>query len=166
MHASTLKRKNRNNLHSKAKPIPIKMLTVNFQSIKSKQGQVKNLVESTKPDFVLRTETWIDPSITDNQIFPPNYNIYRNDRNIQGGGVLIAINSDHLSTPVPALQTNCEIVWNKISLAGNKDMYLASYYNLKTANEESLEKPGLSLERASTTKHSFIVVDGDFNLPG
>ncbi|VDI45583.1 Hypothetical predicted protein [Mytilus galloprovincialis] len=111
-------------------------------------------------------ETWIDPSITDNQIFPPNYNIYRNDRNIQGGGVLIAINSDHLSTPVPELQTNCEIVWAKISLAGNKDMYLASYYNPKTANEESLEELGLSLERASTTKNAFIVVGGDFNLPG
>ncbi|CAG2222754.1 unnamed protein product [Mytilus edulis] len=166
LHASTPERKNRNNLHAKAKPTPIKMLTVNFQSIKSKQGLVKNLVESTKPDIVLGTETWIDPSITDSQIFPPNYNIYRNDRNIQGGGVLIAINSDHLSTPVPELQTNCEIVWAKISLAGNKDMYLASYYNPKTANEESLEELGLSLERASTTKNAFIVVGGDFNLPG
>ncbi|CAC5404305.1 unnamed protein product [Mytilus coruscus] len=87
------------------------MLTVNFQSIKSKQGQVKNLVESTQPDIVLGTETWIDPTITDNQIFPPNYHIlvYRNDRNLKGG-VLTAIKNDHLSTPVPELQTNCEIV--------------------------------------------------------
>ncbi|VDI45263.1 Hypothetical predicted protein [Mytilus galloprovincialis] len=107
MHASIPERKKRNNLHAKAKPIPIKMLTVNFQSLKSKQGLVKTLVESTKPDHVLCIETWIDPSITDNQIFQPNYNIYRNDRNLQGGGVLIAINSDHLSTPVPELQTNC-----------------------------------------------------------
>ncbi|VDH93834.1 Hypothetical predicted protein [Mytilus galloprovincialis] len=78
----------------------------NINSVKSKQGIVKNLLESTKPDIVLGTETWIDSSITNNQIFPPNYNIYRNDRNIQGG-VLIAINSDNLSTPVSELQTNC-----------------------------------------------------------
>ncbi|CAC5393185.1 unnamed protein product [Mytilus coruscus] len=62
------------NIHSKSKTIPIKMLTVNFQSNKSKQGLVKNLVESTKPGIVLGTETSIDSSITDNQIFPPNYN--------------------------------------------------------------------------------------------
>ena len=142
------------------------MLTVNFQSIKSKQGQVKNLVESTQPDIVLGTETWIDPTITDNQIFPPNYHIYRHDRNLKGGGVLIAIKNDHLSAPVPELHTNCEIVWAKISLVGNKDMYLASYYNPKTSNEDSIEELGISLERARTTKNAFIVVGGDFNLPG
>lgn len=46
------------------------MLTVNFQSIKSNQGLVKNLVESTKPDIVPGTETWIDSSVKDNQIIP------------------------------------------------------------------------------------------------
>lgn len=142
------------------------MLTVNFQSIKSKQGLVKNLVESTKPDIVLGTETWIDSSVKDTQIFPPNYTIYRNDRNMKGGGVLIAINHDHLNTPVPELQTNCEIVWAKISLAGSKDLYLASYYNPKTSNEESLEELGRSLEKVNTTKNAFIVVGGDFNIPG
>ena len=85
---------------------------------------------------------------------------------MKGGGVLIAINSDHLSTPVPELQTNCEIVWAKISLVGNKEMYLASYYNPKTSNEDSIEELGHSLERASATKNAFIVVGGDFNLPG
>ncbi|CAG2235098.1 unnamed protein product [Mytilus edulis] len=165
IHASTPERKNQS-YRPKTKTIPIKMLTVNFQSIKSKQGQVKNLVESTQPDIVLGTETWIDPTITDNQIFPPNYHIYRNDRNLKGGGVLIAIKNDHLSTPVPELHTNCEIVWAKISLVGNKDMYLASYYNPKTSNEDSIEELGISLERASTTKNAFIVVGGDFNLSG
>ncbi|CAC5416947.1 unnamed protein product [Mytilus coruscus] len=99
------------------------MLTVNFQSIKSKQGLIKNLVESTKPDIVLGTETWIDSYVKDNQIFPPNYNIYRNDRNMKGGGVLIAINNDQLSTPVPELQTNFEIVWAKISLAAGNSRF-------------------------------------------
>ncbi|CAC5422988.1 unnamed protein product [Mytilus coruscus] len=108
IHASTPERKNQS-YRPKPKNIPIKMLTVNFQSIKSKQGQVKNLVESTQPDIVLGTETWIDPTITDIQIFPPNYHIYRNDRNLKGGRVLIAIKNDHLITLVPELQTNCEI---------------------------------------------------------
>jgi hypothetical protein len=46
-------------------------------------------------------------------------------------------------------------------------MYIASYYNPKTSiNEDSLEELGLSLERANTMKNAFIVVGGDFNLPG
>jgi hypothetical protein len=40
---------------------------------------------------------------------------------MQGGGVFIAISNDILSTPVHELQTDCEIVWAKISLVGRKD---------------------------------------------
>ncbi|VDI49506.1 Hypothetical predicted protein [Mytilus galloprovincialis] len=107
IHSSTPDRKKQ---YTSPKSVPIKMLIVNRQSIKSKQELIKNLVESIKPDIVLGTETWIDSSVKDNQIFPPNYNIYRNHRNMKGGGVLIAINHDHLNTPVPELHTNCEIV--------------------------------------------------------
>lgn len=142
------------------------MLTINFQSIKSKHRLVKNLIESTKPAIVIGTETLIDPTVTDNQIFPPNYKLYRKDRNMLGGGVLIAISNDIISIPVPELQTDCEIVWAKISLVGRKDMYIASYYNPKTSNESSLHKLGRNLERANTMKNVFIVVGGDFNLPG
>jgi hypothetical protein len=107
VHASTPERKKQN---ANSSNVPLKMLTINFQSIKSNQGLVKNLIESTKPAIVIGTETWIDPTVTDNQIFPPNYKLYRKDRNMQGGGVLIAISNDILRTPVHELQTDCEIV--------------------------------------------------------
>ena len=88
---------------AKAKSLPLKIVNINCQSIKSKQYRLKNILESTKPDIVICTETWIAPSITDRQIFPTNYKLYRNDGKTTGGGVLVAINSDHLSTPVPEL---------------------------------------------------------------
>jgi exonuclease III len=81
----------------------LKIVNINCQSIKSKQYRLKNILESTKPDIVICTETWIAPSITDSQIFHTNYKLYRNDGKTTGGGVLVAINSDHLSTPVPEL---------------------------------------------------------------
>ena len=80
------------------------MLTVNFQSIKTKQGQLYNLLDSTKPDIIFWTETWLDPSIKDSQILPPGYKIFRNDRNLNGGGVLIAVRDNLISSPVPELQ--------------------------------------------------------------
>ena len=92
-----------NSKRHKPRPTPLKLLVVNFQSIKSKQGPVKNLIESTNADIILGTETWIDPSVTNSQIFPSNYNIYRRDRNMNCGGVLIAIKDCLISEPVPEL---------------------------------------------------------------
>ena len=64
VHASTPTRKQ----NRKQKATPIKLLNVNCQSIKTKQCRIKNLIDSSKPDIVC-TETWVDPSITDSQIF-------------------------------------------------------------------------------------------------
>jgi len=65
------------------------MLNVNFQSIKTKHGQLYNLLDSTKSDIIFGTETWLDPSIKDSQIYPPGYNIFRNERDLNGVGVLL-----------------------------------------------------------------------------
>ena len=116
IHASTPDRQR----YSKSKSVPLKLLNVNCQSIKSKQCRIKNLVESTDPDIVVCTETWVDPTIIDSQIFPSQYNLFRKDRAVTGGGVLIAVKKDHLSSPVPELQSDCEIVWTKISLVGRR----------------------------------------------
>ena len=67
VHAST---PNRNKRKDRKQETPLKILNVNFQSIKTKQCRLENLLESTKPDIVIGTETWLDPTITDNQIFP------------------------------------------------------------------------------------------------
>ena len=120
--------------------MPLRILNVNCQSIKNKQHQIQNLVDSTKPDVIIATKTWLDPTITNSQIFPPNYNIYRKDRkgNKTGGGVLIAINDKYLSSEIPELDTDCEIIWCKIQQKGNKDLYICSYYNPKTSDSESM----------------------------
>jgi hypothetical protein len=52
------------------------------------------------------TETWLDPSIKDAQFFQEGYNIYRNDRNLNGGGVLIAVKDTYITLSVPELQTD------------------------------------------------------------
>lgn len=116
----------------------LRVLNVNFQSIKTKQHQLENIIDSTKPDIIFGTETWIDNSIKDSQIFPQGYNIFRNDRNLSGGGALIAVKDTFITTSVPELHTDCEIVWCKLELVGHKSIYLSSYYNPRTSNEESI----------------------------
>ena len=101
IHASTPDRKNNRRTKENA---PLRILNVNFQSIKGKQGQVWNLIDSTNPDIIFGTET---SNIKDSQIFPSGYNIFRKDRNCGGGGVLIAVKDIFIATPVPELQTHC-----------------------------------------------------------
>jgi hypothetical protein len=68
-------------------PVP----NINFQSIKRKRLLVNNIIESSKPDIVLGTETWLKPNIINNEVFPENYSIYCKDRiDKEGGGVLLA----------------------------------------------------------------------------
>ena len=43
------------------------------------------------PDIVCITETWLDNSISDNELTIPGYCIIRLDRNRHGGGVLMYI---------------------------------------------------------------------------
>ena len=58
---------------------PPRVLNINFQSIKPKQHIVNNIIERSKPDIVIGTETWLKPNIHNNEVFPENYNIYRKD---------------------------------------------------------------------------------------
>jgi len=50
--------------------------------------------------------------------------------------VLIAVRDNLISSPIPELQTDCEIVWCRLDIVGHKAIYLTLYYNPKTLNEE------------------------------
>lgn len=39
------------------------------------------------------TETWLTEQVLDNEILPSGYCIFRKDRTLRGGGVLVAIDS-------------------------------------------------------------------------
>ena len=58
VHSSTPKQKEKT---TRKEPFtPLRILNVNCQSIKNKQHQIENLVDSTKPDIIIATETWLD----------------------------------------------------------------------------------------------------------
>ncbi|KAK3084814.1 hypothetical protein FSP39_019487 [Pinctada imbricata] len=164
-HQSTPKQGKK--LPSKAKT-PLRVLNINFQSIKRKQHLVKNIIESTKPDIVIGTETWLEPEIKNNEIFPNEYKIYRRDRKEkQGGGVLIAVKDHFISDEVEDLSPDdrCEMIWAKIEIVGCKTLYISSFYNPKTSDEQSLKWFNISVRRASQIKNAALLIGGDFNHP-
>ena len=100
-HNSTTHHGYHTNRKCKSVNRPLKIISLNFQSIKNKKKhELDLLLDTTKPDIIIGTETWLDPSISFSEYFPASrYTVYRRDRppNSKGqshGGVLIAINSE------------------------------------------------------------------------
>ena len=81
---------------------PLKIININFQSIKNKTAELGNFISVSDPDILIGTETWLNQTIADNEIFPPGYSLLRKDRQdgYGGGGVLLAIKSDIIHEPI------------------------------------------------------------------
>jgi hypothetical protein len=81
--------------------IPLKVININFQSIKSKSCRLNNVIYSVKPDVIIGTET-LDADIKDAEICHTGYKLHRKDRlGSGGGGVLIAVKTEYNSeTPL------------------------------------------------------------------
>ena len=94
---------------------PLKLLSLNCRSVVNKKDSFQNLVDSTQPDIIVATETWLNDDIKDGEIgqvgkFTNKYKIYRQDRTTRNGGVMIAIAHTLKSTRSPELETGGEQV--------------------------------------------------------
>ena len=59
---------------------PLRIVNLNCQSLKNKKAEFLSLIDSTKPDIIIGTESWLSHSISDTEYFPDTFNVYRNDK--------------------------------------------------------------------------------------
>lgn len=119
------------------------------------------------------TESWLKEGIQNLELFPPTYNVYRRDRNMElsgksdGGGVLIGINSDLISHCVSKWSTDgiIEDLWVSIVLNGGKKLFICCVYVPPHAVLNNFILFFNKLEEIfnSNPNDEFIIV-GDFNL--
>ena len=112
------------------------------------------------PDVYAFTETWLDGSISDIELFIPDYTIIRRDRN--GGGVLLYIrDSTHveLVTKHPSLELL--LVEAKFT---NRPTLLGIYYRPPSAASDNLVDLESALESFQPSRLSNSIVMGDFNV--
>ena len=79
----------------------LKLSIVNFCSVTNKQTQLEVFLVTYAIDIIIGTESHLNESILNSEVFPNNYQTYRKDRNTSGGGVFISIKSS-----IPCTQIN------------------------------------------------------------
>jgi len=67
-----------------------KLLSLNFRGLLSKIEAFANVIYNEAPHFIAGTESWLKPRVYSSEVFPPDYEIFRNDRPDGYGGVLFA----------------------------------------------------------------------------
>ena len=114
-------------------------------------------------DIISVSETHLDDSINWAEIFPPEYIIYRRDGDRNGGGVLIAVKRNILSSYQENLvNTNIELLVIRIRYTNNKSLLFAVFYRPPSSDVEYLEQFQENMN--SLEQNTDIILVGDFNL--
>ena len=109
-------------------------------------------------------ETWLDDSVTDDEVAIPGFTIFRNDRmSGRHGGVALYVRNHFYPELLPhLLNTNVESVFVKIRV-GNTPCLVGSLYRPPQTNVATHEIIVKHIEKAINLNYKTIIM-GDFNL--
>jgi len=149
------------------KPSNLNLAIINCRSVCNKQAELNVFLALQNIDIFIGTESHLDNSILNSEVFPNTYNTYRCDRNRHGGGVFILIRKTIPSSELYTTNSDIEIVWAHIHQKSKQDVILGSFYCPPGSSISVLEELQASV---SQIKQSFptakIILGGDFNAPG
>ena len=124
-------------------------------------SKFQSFVYSSNFSIFCVTETWLCDFVSDGEILPVNYVLYRKDRPSRGGGVLVATRQSVISSIIPS-PSDLEIVCIKIGL--HNDLALCCIY---VPPESSSSYISLLIHFLTHLVSSFskCIILGDFNFP-
>ena len=147
----------------------LKFISLNINSIRGKKLDLLAFLDVHNPHIVAIQETKIDSSIATSELFPETcpYNIFRKDRNLHGGGVMLLIHKDIPHMPSLELENDSESVWVKV-FANKTSHCVASWYRPPGGSSEDFHLFGDQLDQ-NRNKHKgnklpSVHVLGDFNF--
>ena len=143
----------------------------NARSIKSKVNEVYYNLSDSEFDIVCITESWLDSSVDDNEFMPPNFDVFRTDRDFvhtgrrRGGGVILAVNRTYAATNVDLSACNLnyfiDIVGCKLNLGSNM-LYIIVIYIPPDVTVPDFESFFEYLENLILNYPNILLI-GDFN---
>ena len=146
----------------------IRIISTNVYELRSKKLELEAYVHENNIDVVLVQETKVDSAVSSAELYSQDFNVYRNDRTVHGGGLCIAVSNKLIATLCPEFEVDgCESTWIKISIFGQKIMYLGNLYRPPSSKTAYIEALRTSFTKINDLHRSGsppnIVITGDFN---
>ena len=141
-------------------------MVLNCCSLRNKVHKFSSLIEVHEPDVVFGTETWLDSSCLDSKLFPEGFSVFRRDRNLNGGGIFIAVKK----------ALNCDLIFSdpqseflicSLRLSNSRPIMLVCVYRPPNGDSKlfkSIDSKLKELKLLQNSEHP-IIMAGDFNLP-
>ena len=135
----------------------------NVQSIASKLDIIK--AELCNFDVLTFTETWLDASLSNDDLKINGFDIFRRDRTSDRyGGILTYVRSNLISKRRTDLEiTEIENLWIEIKV-NTKHVLLGTFYRPPNSSSSVLEKIEQSIDLATDSRIPTLAIAGDFNL--
>ncbi|KAH9636137.1 hypothetical protein HF086_007089, partial [Spodoptera exigua] len=151
---------------------PYKKIFVYYQNVRglrTKTVTFYNSVSASSSDLVILTETFLNSSVHDAELFPPEYIVLRRDRqgDVGWGGVLLAVKSSYSVqriTNIDQLTDDKEILFATISSKNIKFLVCVVYLPPNYCDKQYLDVLSCIENAVSMySEYQFLIV-GDFNL--
>lgn len=146
----------------------LRLLNINFQSMKAKREEFWSMLEYTDPDIIIASETWLKPEIKESEVLPDSYHfVARKDRpgSAHGGTAIIA--RSNIDAVEVDTNTNTEFVAAAFSCKNlKKTLIIGSLYRPTNNNSEYTDDLCKAISNLySSFKDHIIWIGGDANLP-
>ncbi|XP_045541846.1 uncharacterized protein LOC123723306 [Papilio machaon] len=145
----------------------LKIYYQNVRGLRSKCREVKLNILNNNYDIYILTESWLNNSVFDGEIFDSRYTVYRRDREGKnGGGVLIAISNDISSHRMMVWDSSCEDLWVTIDvkISGKPTrIAICAVYLPPPVTKDKLED-FISHANFVMRENDHVLLAGDFNL--
>ena len=140
----------------------------NVTSLKAsgKLSHFQEIVLTNHFDIIALTETWLNHSVTNHEILPHDYTIYRKDRDYgkRGGGILLPVKEN-----IPVKTFHITIVGLELTSVFiktmNKNILVSICYRPPDAGPEFIQQLKEFFKYLSDHKIKDLILIGDFNFP-
>lgn len=141
----------------------------NVRGLKSKVNNFYSNVLTVYFDIVSLTETWLDESVYNSELFTDEWSVFRQDGRdrVRGRGVLVAVRDGAWhAEPLPyhVDDDSISVLWLKLNNPTGFSFYLCTVYIPPNSNLTIYRTFFQSLENRFFVNDRIVIV-GDFNLP-
>lgn len=138
---------------------------LNIHFIYPKLDEIKLIMsDQNNIDLFCICETFLDTTVSDQELVIDGYAVFRKDRNTFGGGLLIYV-KDYLSCThrVDLEHSNLEAIWLEVKFKHSKPLLVCYTYRPPSSKVEWLTHFSNSLDKSYSESKECIIL-GDFNF--